>query len=121
MTDITEIWVENRPGQPALGIGESAPRLSWRISDDAATEFQIEQVAADGTIRSHRLPGSDTRLRAWPFPALRSREGVVVRIRAIGDGIAGEWSAPIAVEAGLLERTDWQVPFVSPSTSASWE
>ncbi len=103
----------------ALGIGESAPRLSWTI-DDAAPEwhqsaYRVEardpHAAADPAERAAEraeVASSAQILVAWPFAALRSRERREVRISVRGhDGV---WSAPgpwAPVEIGLLDPSDW--------------
>lgn len=105
----------------ALGIGESAPRLSWTI-DDAAPEwhqsaYRVEardpHAAADPAADERaaeraEVASSAQILVAWPFAALRSRERREVRISVRGhDGV---WSAPgpwAPVEIGLLDPSDW--------------
>src|SRR6185369_2068377 len=44
-----------------------------------------------------------------------SRESVALRVRAWSDdGRETPWSAPLAVEAGLLSPSDWRAAFVTP-------
>jgi alpha-L-rhamnosidase len=91
-----------------LGIGESAPRLSWRTSEDqAAYEFAVD----DGGTSWHsgRIDGTDSTYVPWPAGDLPSRTQRTVRVRAwCADGSApSAWSAPATVETGLLEAEDW--------------
>ena len=103
-----------------LGIGESAPRLSWRY-DEAPTgyvqtgvdiEVSIERPGFDPEVSLHRHAGPEQVLVAWPARPLRSRERVTVRVRPLLEG-AG-WSAPSTVEVGLLGPDEWTASFVGP-------
>lgn len=94
-----------------LGIGEQAPRLSWRTAAPAGWEqaaYEIEITAADGTV-AERRESSDQVLVNWPGRPLTSREQVSVRVRVTGrDGSSSDWSEPTTIEAGLLHPSDWQ-------------
>ena len=62
------------------------------------------------------VDSGDSVLVAWPAPPLQSRERRTIRVRVIGtDGSESPWSEPLAVEAGLLEASDWQAAFVGPA------
>ena len=111
---IESVWLENRRGVDGLGIGDPRPRLSW-IASAVPDAWELEFRRDDGVVRAVRLPADRTRLVDWPFDGLRSREGGELRVRAEG---AGSWSTPLRVEAGLLHREDWSVPFISPSPAA---
>jgi len=51
---------------------------------------------------------------AWPAAPLTSRQKVTVRVRVHGqDGTSSSWSAPLTVEAGLLDAGEWAARFVS--------
>ncbi|MBF4622410.1 glycoside hydrolase family 78 protein [Clavibacter sp. VKM Ac-2542] len=102
-----------------LGVGTATPRLSWRsdAADDwrqAAYEIELQR-GTDEPLDA--LVGSpDQVLVPWPFPALGSRDRVALRIRLHGeDGTAGEWSAPTALETGLLQPSDWSAAPVGGS------
>ncbi|CAH0259702.1 hypothetical protein SRABI98_03473 [Microbacterium sp. Bi98] len=110
MTNIIEIWLENRRGGKTLGIGEAEPRISF-VADAAADAFELEFVADDRTVRAERT--TSTQRVAWPFAPLAPRAGGDLRIRALD---SGPWSEPVRIESGLGD--DWQVDFVSPSVVA---
>ncbi|BDZ53215.1 alpha-L-rhamnosidase [Agromyces marinus] len=103
-----------------LGIGIPTPRLSWRLETGAQLAYEAEAVAPDGRTELVRVDSGDVLLRPWPFAPLGSRDAVRVRVRALVDGQAdfGPWSTPLRVEAGLLDPSDWQVDWASPSTEA---
>ena len=99
----------------ALGIGESAPRLSWIVESAPAgwraASYELERrggevVTVAGVTRC-----------SWPgrSPPLGSRERAEVRVRVTGtDGTSSEWSEWAAVETGLLEASDWSAQLVGP-------
>ena len=95
----------------ALGIGESAPRLSWIVesapSGWAQTAYEVE-IDRGGSAETTAVDSRDQVLVAWPAAPLQSRERAAVRVRVAGeDGAWSEWSPPTIVEAGLLEPSDW--------------
>ncbi len=105
-----------------LGIGTACPRLSWKI--ETATPnwrqvaYEIECFSAHGRPPSQtgRVASSQSILVEWPFAPLVSREQVSVRLRVWGtDGSESTWSAPVAIEAGLLSAADWSARFISPA------
>ena len=131
MTQLTALaapWAEHHT--IALGIGEAAPRLSWRREPDSAGDpdaaqeaYEIEVVrepgAAETLHRTGRIAGGASTLVPWPTAPLRSRERVAVRVRIwTGAADPGAWSPELALEAGLLGPDDWRAPFVSPSPAA---
>lgn len=102
-----------------LGIGEPAPRISWRIEADPGwvqNSYELE-VRRSGHVERYVIASSDQILVPWPAENLRSREAVDVRARVTGTGgIRSEWSEWEAVETGLLDADDWAaVPI-----SADW-
>ncbi|HEU5308341.1 MAG TPA: glycoside hydrolase family 78 protein [Acidimicrobiia bacterium] len=103
-----------------LGVGTSIPRLSWWTETatpgwmQAAYEFQVTDPDA-GVHRTGLIRSSDSVLVPWPTQPLRSRQRCDVAVRVVGDdGGESEWSAPLTVEAGLLDVDDWQAIFVGP-------
>lgn len=103
----------------ALGVGTAAPRLSWRVDTEWVGWAQVaHQVEIDGT-ELDWVDGSSSVLTPWPDRPLVSRESRTVRIRVRdADGEVSAWSAPLAVEAGLLEPTDWAARWVGPAGGA---
>ncbi|MFJ9246629.1 family 78 glycoside hydrolase catalytic domain [Streptomyces sp. NPDC101776] len=109
-----------------LGIGESAPRLSWRTVADAGgwrqTAHQLEITAADGTVLTDtgRVESAESVLVPWPGPHLGSRERVGVRVRVWGDteDDPSPWSERTYAETGLLEPADWTAHPVTPDRDA---
>jgi alpha-L-rhamnosidase len=106
----------------ALGIGESQPRLSWRIDTNIQSwiqdAYQIEAFDTKGHLRfsSGRVESNQSVLVEWPFEPLRSREQLFVKVRVWGvDGSASEWSDQYSVETGLLHVDDWTAKFISPN------
>ncbi|WP_456285349.1 glycoside hydrolase family 78 protein [Microbacterium sp. JZ70] len=111
----TELRVEHR--LDALGIGERAPRLSWReMGAEPAERFELE-VSSESETWTATTTGCV--LEEWPAPPLRSRDIRTVRVRAIRSSGPSDWSAPLAVEAGLLEPEDWSGRFIRGAASAS--
>jgi len=103
----------------ALGIGESAPRISFELSADAGwtqQAYELEVRTADRTTVTGRIESGDSVLVPWPAPPLASREPATVRVRVWGsDGAPSGWSAWAEVEAGLLSVDDWSAHAVSPA------
>lgn len=101
----------------AMGIGVSAPRLSWRIEAAPGwrqAEWETE-VSRGSDVTTARRSGADQVLVAWPFAPLASRERADVRVRVRGsDGTWSAWSESATVEAGLLSADDWSARPVGP-------
>jgi alpha-L-rhamnosidase len=119
--DVTVADVRFEHLRETLGIGVARPRLSWTIATAAEiwrqAAYEIEAEGADGRNRGRtgRVDSNESVLVPWPFASLASREKVTVRVRVWGaDGSSSAWSAPHAVEAGLLDPADWTARFVTP-------
>jgi alpha-L-rhamnosidase len=99
---------------PALGIGEAAPRLSWITSTPAPGWAQAAyEVEVDGDALG-RVEGDESVFVAWPTSPLGSRDERRVRVRVWGtDGSASPWSGPLAIEAGLLDPSDWAAAWIT--------
>ncbi|WP_457101888.1 family 78 glycoside hydrolase catalytic domain [Microbacterium sp. P5_E9] len=110
MTEITEIWLENRRAGTTVGIDEDAPRISFTVTESAHA-YELEFTREAGGVE--RASAADTSRVAWPFAPLAPREGGVLRVR--GEG-TDAWSTGTTIERGLAG--DWRVDFASPSTSA---
>ena len=94
-----------------LGIGEAAPRISWRIAEAPAGWVQTAYrllIERDAGSSRHEVSGDDQVLVPWPESPLVSRERAVVRVQVAGaDGLWSDPSPARTVEASLLEPTDW--------------
>lgn len=100
-------------------VGVTRPRLSWQV--DSATPGWVQRAHQ---VRLRRpggpwreappVAGPDQVLVAWPFEPLGSRDVVDVAVRVTGPDGTGDWSAPLRVEAGLLDRSDWAARLVLP-------
>jgi len=101
-----------------LGIGESAPRISWKTTASPGWTQQAYQfgITVGGTAyTSDWVESAQSVLVPWPHWPLASRGRVAVRVRVRGtDASASEWSPPVHIEAGLLEPTDWTARAISP-------
>ncbi|MFE4962748.1 family 78 glycoside hydrolase catalytic domain [Streptomyces sp. NPDC056660] len=112
-----------------LGIGESAPRLSWRTVTDTAdwrqAAHQVEITAADGTVTADtgRVASAESVLVPWPGPRLGSRDRAGVRVRVWGEGEdePSPWSPTAHAETGLLEPTEWTARPVTPDRAPAGE
>ena len=105
-------------GQRALGLGVSAPRLSWIVPtadpDYAQASYQVEISRDDSAADVVTVESAEQVLVPWPTAPLRSRERVSVRVR-VGDGNDwSAWSEAAEAEAGLLSSSDWIAKYVSP-------
>ena len=113
---------QHNPGD-VLGIGTAAPRLSWRY-DEASDDFvqagyEIE-VARPGLEVEHRVVSSaDQVLVPWPSEPLQSRDSATLRVRALDGDDWGDWSDPVRIETGLLDRADWTGRFITPVDETS--
>lgn len=109
----------------ALGIGEPAPRISWRfVGNDSnwvqkSYDIEILRPSVDpANPEVFHVESSDSVLVPWPTTPLRPREDASVRVRATGrDGVATVWSETSSVEAGLYSPEDWTARFVAAPRS----
>lgn len=103
----------------ALGIGESAPRLSWVIREVPGgwtpATIIAERRDEDGQVIRAELPTTASVLVDWPFPPLTSRERCEVRVEVVGEDGTAATSPWAPVEAGLLEPGDWSAVMIGPA------
>ena len=93
-----------------FGIGESHPRLSWKVSapdDWRQASYELEVTRGGRATLSH-VDSTEQLLVPWPGEALASRESATVRVRvADRAGRVSGWSEATTLEAGLLDPADW--------------
>ena len=106
----------------ALGIGEAAPRLSWRTEtgtpDWRQRAYAIEVYGPDDTLlgATGQVSSDQSVLVPWPFRPLGSRERLRVRVQVWGeDTRPSGWSDALDLETGLLRPEDWSAAFITPA------
>jgi alpha-L-rhamnosidase len=105
----------------ALGIGEPAPRISWRFAGEdqnwTQTSYDIEIVRPSVDPVNPLLfqaVSQESVLVPWPTSPLLPRETASVRVRAKGpDGVLTAWSEPKTVETGLYSHENWTAKFIA--------
>ncbi|MCU1367988.1 MAG: alpha-L-rhamnosidase, partial [Ilumatobacteraceae bacterium] len=114
--NVLDLRAEHHWGD-VIGIGESAPRLSWITETNTPSWRQAAyEIEVDGDPCA-RVESDESVLVAWPAAPLSSRQRSSVRVRAWGsDGSESPWSQPLVVEAGLLEESDWTATWITPTT-----
>ncbi|HEY5886632.1 MAG TPA: family 78 glycoside hydrolase catalytic domain [Acidimicrobiales bacterium] len=94
-------------------VGTATPRLSWVVAAAPAgwqhRATELRRLDAAGEIAEEAtVDGDESVLVAWPFAPLVSREQGAVQVRVFGEnGEPSGWTAPVPIEAGLLEPSDW--------------
>ncbi|WP_105971058.1 family 78 glycoside hydrolase catalytic domain [Streptomyces geranii] len=112
--DTTVVSVRFEHREDALGVGTPEPRLSWQVrTEDPAWLQTAYEVELDGATVV-RVESAEQILVAWPFGPLPSRTRAGVRVRVASGPRWSEWSAPAAVETGLLHPADWSARFITP-------
>ena len=94
-------------------VGVPRPRLSWQVVSGTdgwvQAAYQVRaRWAGAGWLEAPPVPGAEQVLVPWPFAPLRSRDMVEVAVRATGPDGRSAWSPSLRLEAGLLERGDWE-------------
>jgi alpha-L-rhamnosidase len=118
---VESVTFEHHQKEENLGIGESTPRISWKVVGETPNwtqtsyEIQIERdVTHSPVLEQFRVGSSESILVRWRTSPLRSREVVRLRVRVTGsDSETTDWSDTVQVEAGLLCREDWTAHMVA--------
>ncbi|MGC5172780.1 family 78 glycoside hydrolase catalytic domain [Microbacterium sp. DT81.1] len=104
-----------------FGIGEDAPRLSWRVLQAPAgwrqNAYRVVIERGEAPASELTVCSGEQVLVDWPDAPLRSRESA--RLSVAVRGADGEWSAPsdpTTLEAGLLFPDDW----IARPVGATW-
>ncbi|GAA3829145.1 family 78 glycoside hydrolase catalytic domain [Streptomyces phyllanthi] len=113
-TTTTVIGLHTADDSGLVATPHPAPRLSWRLASarpDVLQHAYEIQVSADRSF-SHTASSGEVESdlvtdHPWPATPLRSREVRHWRVRVRTDLGWTEWSAPVRVEAALLDETDW--------------
>jgi alpha-L-rhamnosidase len=98
----------------ALGIHESAPRVSWRfegnVIDWEQQSYDLEIDRDDnGVPKLYNVESDNSLYVPWPDQPLASAESARVRVKAHGTQgqPSTDWSDWSSVETGLLSASDW--------------
>ncbi len=113
-----------------LGIGTTAPRLSWKngseINGARQTAYQIMAASSpvlldDGTgdlWDTGIVESEESIMIRWHGSTLSSRSLVYWRVRTWDEnGTPSEWSSAARFSVGLLEKEDWQAEYIGLSTA----
>ena len=107
-----------------IGIGETTPRLSWRMEDSRPgahqTAWRIVAASAPEMLDakpdlwdSGKVRGGESIGIAWQGPKLRSRQRVFWRVRIWDSaGEVSDWSETASFEMGLLRKADWRSAWI---------
>lgn len=131
--------------QNPIGIGDTAPRLSWKLLSDrqgeAQTAYEIRAASTASALKagqgdlwsSGKVASDQSVLVPWGGKLLGSRAQVFWQVRVWDkDGVASAWSDPASFELGLLNpATDWKGQWITvdlprfdieaaPLAKASW-
>ncbi len=98
----------------AVGIDTPVPRLSWRLPGGARRQLGY-RITADNGWDTGRVDSDDSVLVPYAGPTLRSRDRLAWRVRVWTEAGESEWSAPCALELGLLSAADWSARWIEPS------
>ena len=103
-----------------LGIGETAPRLSWVTRTETPGWMQrAYEISIDG-VSTGRVESAESVLVPWPAAPLTSRDRRTVRVRVWGDrDEPSDWSEPTVLETGLLDPALWTAELVGPVPPAA--
>lgn len=99
-------------------VAVAAPRLSWQVGTDdvgwVQSGYQVRVRRGDVWHEAERIASAEQVLIGWPVAPLASRESVDAAVRVWGPDGPSDWSAPLRIEAGLLDRSDWVAGLVQP-------
>ncbi|MGM0530682.1 MAG: family 78 glycoside hydrolase catalytic domain [Bacteroidota bacterium] len=111
-----------------VGIDETEPRLSWKISPNLGiteqTAYQIraaenkEDLTSGDQLLWNTEKTESGRSIHIPYggPGLKSGQRVYWQVRIWDqEGDVTEWSSPAYFEMGLLDPNDWKAEFITPT------
>ncbi len=115
-----------RARKDPVGIGETQPRLSWKLSSnrkgEAQTAYEIRAASSAKTLESApdlwssgKVASDQSVLVPWGGKPLASRSQVFWQVRAWDkDGQPSAWSEPAVFEVGLVDpATDWKGKWIT--------
>ena len=106
---VVDLTAEHRGSGPF--VATATPRLSWRVATSTPNWYQASyeiEIFGDLEYRDAAVASGDSVLVPWPAAPLASHQSVTCRVRVTGtDGVASDWSEPLAIHAPLLEAGDW--------------
>ncbi|KAL2060560.1 hypothetical protein VTL71DRAFT_9201 [Oculimacula yallundae] len=124
MVEVTPVTFDHH--QHALGIGQSAPRISWKATGEQKNWKQSAyelKVTIQGSEKPQifKVDSSESVLVPWPCAPLKSRESATVQVRVTGPegSHPTEWSLPSTVEVGLLEKKNWKSQMIAAPRTLS--
>lgn len=126
---VIDVRFEHYRPENTIGVHESLPRISWKFVDVPScfqqTGYEIE-VRRDSLVLGNSellavttVTSSESQLVPWPHDELLSRNKYTVRVRATGkvttsgDSLSTDWSEPVSIEAGLLQREEWTCKLIA--------
>ncbi|KAM0540646.1 hypothetical protein ACHAPJ_013557 [Fusarium lateritium] len=121
---VVDVRFEHYRNPNTLGVHEDKPRISWRFEnapptfEQEAYELRLNKITGQQTqpLSTVQVTSSESHLVPWPADeSLVSRQRYSVSVRARGKEQTDftEWSEPAWLEAGLLNRSDWNGKFIS--------
>lgn len=97
---------------PVLGIGVTAPRISWSFEgqdkdwQQASYELRVQR---DSVHETYKIQSAHCQFVPWPSRELRSQERALVWVRVKdASDVVSEWSEEASVEIGLLQLDEWR-------------
>lgn len=116
---VYDVRVEHRLQRDCLGIHDTTPRISWKVSGAREhfrqAAYEILMTDLDTTenkrgIEAVQVKSSNSLLVPWPFQKkLQSRQRISLKVRIWNsDDQTSSWSEECILEVGLLDRDDWR-------------
>ena len=110
-----------------LGVGETQPRLSWKLRGEQRdlhqTAYQLRVAATEADLLAQRdlihdsgkVSSDQSVLVSYEGPRAGSRVQRYWQVRVwTGDAEPSEWSAPASWEWGLLDTAEWTAQWIEP-------
>src|ERR1700709_1231161 len=98
MVKVTRVRFEHHAEGDALGIGKSAPRISWSFEGDEEAKdwvqvsYELEIERGNGEVENASIVSSNSLLVPWIGRPLLSGERATVRVRVTDNsGRTTEW------------------------------